>query len=100
MASSKFVIYNLRETYHELGDYGFKVVLDPKFFRNGHNSRVACVDSDGRTIPVDVKTWGRKVNCTFSIVPTVSDGVAVLTFDLEDDDGHRTQGRASFWVVK
>lgn len=100
MAQQKFVIYNLRETYHELGEYEFKVVLDPRSFRNGHFSELTCLDSDGKPMKFEVQKWGRKINCKFLIDKSVADGVANVRMDLKDDEGHQHPGRTSFWVIK
>lgn len=100
MAQQKFVLYNLRETYHEFGIYEFKVVLDPRSFRNGHFSEVTCVDSDGKPMKLDVQKWGRKINCKFVVDRDVSDGVSTVKMDLKDDEGHSCQGRTSFWIIK
>ena len=99
-AGNRFVIYNLRETYHELGTFEFKIVLDPRYFKNGHLSEVFLHDSDGKPMEVDVKKWGRKINCTFCIGPNVPDGVSVIRMNLKDDAGSEHSARASFWVVK
>lgn len=96
----KYVLYNLRETYHELGRYEFKIVLDPRTFKNAHLSEVAFRDSDGKTMKFDVQKWGRKINCTFIIDNSVPDGVSVVDMLLKDDDGHEHEGRTTFWVIK
>jgi len=96
----KFVLYNLRETYHELGEYEFKVVLDPRSFKNGHLSELTCVDSDGKPMNFEVQKWGRKINCKFIIDKSVSDGVSTVKMTLRDDEGHELAGRTSFWVIK
>lgn len=96
----KFVVYNLKETYHELGQYEFKVVLDPRHFKNGHLSEVLLIDSDGRPMKYDVEKWGRKINCSFSLDKTVADGVSTVKMVLRDDEGHEMAARTSFWVIK
>lgn len=96
----KFVAYNLRETYHELGEYEFKVVLHPKVFKNSHNSELSIVDSDGKPMKFTVKKWGRKINCTFLVDEAVADGVSVARLMMKDEKGETHQGRLSFWVIK
>lgn len=100
MAREPYVIYNLRDTYHEAGQYEFKIVLDPRRFKNGHLSEVTCVNSDGKNMTMDVQKWGRKVNCSFNIDESVPDGVSVLKMILKDDAGREVTGRATFWVIK
>lgn len=99
-APQKFVVYNLRETYHELGSFEFKVVLDPRYFKNGHLSEVSLVDSDGRSLKYNVQKWGRKINCSFSLDQAVADGISTVKMVLRDDEGHEMAARASFWVIK
>jgi hypothetical protein len=96
----KFVVYNLRETYHELGQYEFKVVLNPKFFKNSHRSELILVDSDGKPMRFDVKKWGRKINCSFTIDPTVADGVSQAHLKLLTEKEELVAGRLTFWVIK
>lgn len=96
----KFVIFNLRETYHELGKFDFKIVLDPRFFKNGHLSDVTLVDSDGKKIDCDVEKWGRKINCVFSVTDQVPDGVTTVNMILRDDGGKELTTRTQFWVIK
>lgn len=96
----KFIVYNLREIYHELGSYEFKIVLDPRSFKNCHMSDVSCKDSDGKDMKMTHEKWGRKINCFFTIDGNVSDGVAVVDMKLKDDDGHEVSDRLTFWVIK
>lgn len=96
----KYIVYGLRETYHELGEYEFKVVLNPKFFKNGHSSSVWMRDSDGKPMNFDVKNWGRKMNFRFSIDSSVSDGLAFVGIDVRNESGVSHQIRFSYWVIK
>ena len=96
----KYVFYNLRETYHELGEYDFKIVLDPRSFRNGHLSEISCVDSDGKPMTFDIQKWGRKINCKFTVDNKVSDGVSIMKMNLKDDQGHECSGTKTFWIIK
>jgi len=100
VAKKKFVFYNLRETYHELGEYEFKIVLDPKSFRNASLSEVSIKDSDGRGMKFSFEKWGRKINCKFLIDREVPDGVSTITMKLKDDAGHEYNGISRFWVIK
>lgn len=96
----KFQVYNLRETYHELGEYEFKIVLHPRFFKNSHLSELVLVDSDGKEMKHETKKWGRKINCHFVIDPSVADGVSICTLQLKDDKERLVPGRLTFWVIK
>lgn len=99
-SAEKFVVYNLRETYHELGKYEFKVVLNPRFFKNSHESNLELVDSDGRLMRYELNRWGRKLNCSFVIDETVADGVSRAKLSLKDDNDNVHGGTISFWVIK
>lgn len=96
----KFVTYNLQETYYEFGTYLFKIVLHPKIFKSSHDSEVTLVDSDGRPMKLVVNKWGRKLNCSFVVDGTVSDGVSVAKISAKDDKGNVHSHRVSFWIVK
>lgn len=95
-----FVIYNLRETYAEKGTYEFKVVLNPDVFKNGHASEVRLVDSDMKTVPAEVRKWGRKINCSFTIDDSIPDGVISIWLHLRDEGGDTVNGKAICWVIK
>ena len=97
---TKFVAYNLRETYAELGEYEFKVVLSPKHFKNSHSSELSLRDSDGKTMRHEVNRWGRKMNCKFTIDDDCSDGVAACRLVLRDDRGRETVQQLTFWIIK
>jgi hypothetical protein len=98
--SSKYVIYNLRETYHELGDYEFKIVLDPRGFENSHTSDISIFDPDGKEISCSIERWGRKMRCNFKIDESIPDGVSVVKIILRDSRKKEQQHFVKFWVIK
>lgn len=100
MKNDSFVVYNLRETYHELGEYEFKIVLNPKFFKNGHDSTLLMIDSDGKKMRYSVETWGRKINCSFTIDDTVSDGVSIIDLIVKNSSGKEHKERLTYWIIK
>jgi hypothetical protein len=100
MNKKLYVVYNLRETYHEQGDFQFKIVLSPKHFRNGHDSSVVVTNADGTPLNVVVEKWGRKINCSFSINDNVPDGVSTIKMSLRDSRGKLHEERERFWVIK
>lgn len=91
---------NLRETYHELGSYDFKVVLNERFFKNGHGFDLKLVDSAGKPLKFEAKVWGRKIVCNFEIDPSVEDGVSHIKLALRTEKGERVEGKLDFWVIK
>lgn len=95
-----FVAYNIRETYHELGTYEVKIVLNPRHFKNSHLSEVVILDSDGKPVKQDIKKWGRKINCVFTIDKDVSDGVAVVKIQLLTTKETKLNKQLTFWVIK
>lgn len=96
----EFVVYNLRQTYHEPGEYEFRVVLDPSVFRDSRGSELSVVDADGRPLTMTVRRWGRKMNCVFVIDDGVADGVVRVVLSLRRDDGTDVRRNVTFWVVK
>lgn len=96
MPSPKYQVYNLLETYHELGDYQFKIVLNPRFYRTGHEFRIEMFDSSNRPMNYKFEVWGRKINVAFSVNDNVSDGVAYANIMR----GEKYVGRLTFWVIK
>lgn len=95
-----YVVYGLRETYHELGQYEFKVVLSPKKFRNSHASDLVLFDSSGKPVQFELHKWGRKMNCKFVIDQSVSDGISVAKLSLHDASGNILSTNISWWVIK
>jgi hypothetical protein len=96
MASNKYQVYGLEETYPELGEFDFKIVLSPKFYKAETEFDVSVVDSDKKKITFTLNKWGRKLNVKFSITPTVSDGVSTVIISR----GNQEVGRLNFWVIK
>lgn len=96
MPSPRYQVYNLRETYHEFGQYEFKVVLSPKFYKTGHEFRVEMFDSSRNKMNYKMEVWGRKLNVTFDLGPSVSDGVAFVNVFR----GNNQLAQFSFWIIK
>jgi hypothetical protein len=96
VAAQKFQAYNLRETYHELGDYRFKIVLHPRYYKSGHDFRVELFDSSNKLMKYVVEIWGRKLNVLFRIDEAVSDGVSYVNIIRGDNQ----IGRLTFWIIK
>ena len=89
------VVYDLRETYHMAGTFDFKIVLD-KSFKNGHDISVEMFDPTNQPIDVDVETWGRKINCSFSITDDMMDGVCIVKVGIKDKLSESLQ----YWIIK
>jgi len=100
VSKKKLIFHNLRETYHELGKYEFKIVLNPTFFKTADEVSLRLIDSDGKSMRYDFNVWGRKVFCEFDIDQSVSDGVSFIQFDGSDANGKKFSERMSFWVIK
>lgn len=100
MARAVIVSYDLRDVYHELGVYSFKLVLHPKDFRNGHSLKVSCRDASGKSFPLKHEVWGRKINFEFTVDTDTPDGVSVIDLELQNNSGNRINHRISFWVIK
>ena len=94
--SPRFQVYGLDETYPELGHFSFKVVLNPKFFKSGMELDVLLLDSDKKSMPFEVKKWGRKLNVEFNITPSVPDGVSTAIISKNGTE----VGRLTFWIIK
>lgn len=95
--SARYQVYNLRETYHELGRYEFKVVLSPRNFKNAHGFRVEMHDSDRHPMSHDSEVWGRKINVRFEINGRTADGVSRVNVYTPKGD---LLCQLNYWVVK
>lgn len=100
VSKDNYVVYGLRETYHELGQYEFKVVLSPKKFRNSHASDLILFGSDGKPMQFELHKWGRKMNCKFTIDQNVADGISVAKLSLLDASGNSLSTNVTWWVIK
>jgi hypothetical protein len=90
-------ILNLRELYHELGEYDFRVVLPTNVVTD---VVVKAVDADGRSLGVSViRRWGRKLMCSIEIDERVPDGVSIVMAEATIG-GQRVFVSQKFWVVK
>lgn len=97
MAVKKFQTYGALETYHELGSYKFKIVLNPRFFKVGQGFSVDFIDSENkRSIYHKCDIWGRKLNVQFLISDVVPDGVASCKITRHGVP----VGEVKFWVIK
>jgi hypothetical protein len=98
--AERFTTYGLREIYHELGTYEFKIVLNPRFFTNSHLSEISFLNPDGGPMTCSVDKWGRKINCSFTVDDGIPDGVILVNMRLVDDKEQVTNHRLTLWVVK
>lgn len=94
------VVFDLKETYHELGQYTFKVVLNPSLFKDSHQSSVVMYDGSGKDMNFSLSKWGRKINCTFTLDNSVADGVCAVYLTLVNDKGETVPEFLSFWCIK
>ena len=81
--NGKMVVYDLRETYSNVGKFHFKIVLG-KSFKNGHEIDIKMYDSKNEEMELTSETWGRKVNCEFTIPESAQDGVHTVKIKLLD----------------
>lgn len=95
--SGNISVVNMRDTYHELGRHEFKIVLNPKKFKNYEGVTVKIIDSDGKNIPNEIKFWGVKINCVIDLDDNVADGVATVYLEAKDQKIHEM---LTFWVIK
>ena len=94
------VVLNFRDTYHEIGEYDFKIILDKKKFKNGHDATIKMADAEKKDVSLDVKRWGRKINCHFSLSEKDPNGVYVVSFNARDDKGNDVEKSFHCWVIK
>lgn len=96
MAITKFQVYGLDETYPELGQFHFKIVLSPRSCKSGQDFEVKLIDSDRLQMKYSLEKWGRKLNVAFVIDRNVADGVATAIIFRNGSE----VGRLTFWVIK
>lgn len=94
-----YIAYNVRETYHELGTFEFKLVFDTTA-ADPSTTDLSILDSDGKPVPFRSRRWGKKLNCSFDITDEVADGVAVVNLSFTTVRGEQRRERLTFWVIK
>ena len=97
---NQITILDFKRTYHEKGACDFRIVLNKEYFNNGHDISVDMIDPEGQHVAVDVKCWGRKINCSFTIDDDMPDGVCVLNIDLHNKKGKIMRETLHCWVIK
>lgn len=94
-----FVVIGKRDTYHELGDHEFKLVVDTARFVP-HSSSISVVSHDGKPIDSRVRFWGNKLNCAFNLHDGLADGVARMDVQLcQRSDGRYVTHPVFFWII-
>lgn len=98
--TDSFVVTHLRDIYHELGEFEFKVAFDTEKFGQESKPTIQTIDSSGKPMKSYAKIWGSKLKCYFVIDSSVSDGIAFSKFSLMSKSGEVFEKTVTFWVVK
>lgn len=96
MPTQAIQAYGIRETYHELGEHEFRVVLDPSIDISPRECSFAAFDPDGKPMESSCRSWGSKIKCKFKFGPETPDGVAVGRLVARGEQ----IGRFTWWVIK
>lgn len=94
-----YVTYGLQDTYCDVGEYKFKVVLNPFFFKNAHECDAKIVGPSGKDIKYTFERWGRKMNFCFEIDNNVSEGLANIELNMRTKKGQEIKENLKFWIV-
>ena len=95
--NSDIVILGLNETYVECGKHSFKIILNPKKFKNGKGINIKIIGPEHEDVDVNVDVWGRKLNCDFKINEEMINGVCQVRIF---DENKKINKLLSFWVIK
>lgn len=96
MASARYQVYGLEQTYPEQGSFFFKVVLSSRYYKHSHDVEVGMFDSAGKPIPYRAGHWGRKINIEFTINDETAEGVAHAFLRR----GAQPIADIAFWVIQ
>lgn len=96
--NKNIVVFDIREIYHELGKFSFKIVFNKKF-KNCFDAKVSIVDSNNNNIDLETQYWGRKINCCFLIDANSPQGVYTLKVKM-DCLNETVNENFNFWVIK
>lgn len=99
-SDSNILVRDLLDTYHELGECSFKIILNPKLFKNAHDIKVEMTDAENNKMPVEIRYWGRKINCTFHLTTSTPNGVNVTNISAVTDKGKTVKKKLHYWVIK
>lgn len=95
-----FVILDMEETYCELGEHNFKIVLNPKVFKDSHDVAIEMFDPDSNPMKVNVRKWGRKMQFNFLIDEKVSNGVCIVKLNMVTDKNQELKETLHYWIIK
>ena len=98
--NDKLVMLHLRPTYHKIGEYTFKIILDKHTFKNSNDINISLSDPENNEVDIGVEKWGRKITCKFEISKDMSDGVCVLKISTDKNSTTKLNKTFSFWVIK
>lgn len=87
---------NLREVYHELGEFEVRIVMSDELFSSYRDHQFLAIDSSGRRMQTRTRVWGNKIKCFFVIDGDVPDGVTTGQLIV---NGHVTK-TFYWWTVK
>lgn len=99
MESEYLMITDKQDTYCELGEHTFKVVLNQHYFKNSNKVKIKLYDPSGKEMQARVDNWGRKMFVTFNITNDLSNGVAIISIDAEKDNKEKFNHKSYFWLI-
>lgn len=76
------------------GEHSFRLIFNPKKFKNCHNLDVTVLDPRSQPVPVRVERWGTKMRVFVDFGPSQDEGVCEVFVDGLD------VVVARFWFVR
>lgn len=88
----------LREVYTCPGDYSAKLLVGSARSRRIDDVEVTMTGPDGRSMLIDARRWGTKLNLEFNVADDTPDGVAIIEVRLIEGSTVVTE-RFDCWLI-
>lgn len=93
------IVIDFEGSYCQKGEHCFKLVLNKKVFKDSQCVDIDLISPENDRLEIDVKKWGRKINCCFTIEDEWTDGVYLVKISYEKDN-EKKQKYLECWIVR
>ena len=96
--SQEVLVEGLPEVVLGEGEHAFRVIFNPKKFKNCHDIDILVRDTAGDTVDCRLERWGTKMKVEMNISAGNTEGVASVL--LRNSGKYDDREIAWFWLVK
>ncbi len=99
-ARADVIVDGLPEVLLGGGEHSFRIIFDPKDYKNCHEFDARVLDAAGAYVPVRIERWGTKMRVHVSFPPEATEGVCDVVVEGMPPDPQRDSFVARFWFVR